>query len=200
MTNKFYLSLCVITYNYSNKKSIKGDKLKAMMNLKNIILLLSFPVILISFLNCGSKKNMEQQLTFKQDPPFVIEDAYYQNWAGGVQEAGKGVNLHVNLKSIEKDVVIMNFYFRNQVLESKFTKQAPNQYVAYWRMDTNTDYIMHEDEMQEAKNIPRASFPFTLKKDEAVIEYWFGGDRFFYKLTDISAKQMISYPGAKPTD
>lgn len=171
-----------------------------MMNLKNIMLLLTIPFLLISFSNCGTKKNMEQQLNFEQNPPFVIEDAYYQNWAGGVQEAGKGVNLHVNLKSIKKDVVIMNFYFRNQVLESKFTKQVPKEYVAYWRMDNTPDFIMHEDEMQEAKNTPRASFPFNLKNDEAVIEYWFGGDRFFYKLSNISEKQMISYPGAKPIE
>lgn len=170
------------------------------MNLKNIILLLTMPFLLISFSNCGTKKNMEQQLTFEQDPPFVIEDAYYQNWAGGVQEAGKGVNLHANLKSIEKDVVILSFYFQDQILEARFTKQAPKEYVAYWRMDNIPDSIMHADEIQEAQNTPRPSFPFDLKKDEAVMEYWFGGDRFFYKLSDITEKQMISYPGAKPTE
>lgn len=171
-----------------------------MKNYKKILLLLTIPFILLSFSNCGTKKDMEQKLTLEENPPFVIEDAYYQTWAGGVQEAGKGINLHVNLKSVEKDVVIMNFYFRNQVLESKFTKQAPKQYVAYWRMDNAPDVVMHADEVQEAQNTPRPAFPFDLKMDEAVVEYWFGGDRFFYKLTDLSEKQMISYPGAKPIE
>ncbi len=171
-----------------------------MKNLQNILLLFTIPFVLLSFSNCGSKKNMEQELTFEKNPPFVIEDAYYQNWAGGIQEAGRGVNLHINFKSIEKDVVVINFYFRGQVLETKFTKQAPKQYVAYWRIDNTRDDIMHSDEMQEAQNTPRVSFPFDLMNDEAVIEYWSGGNRFFYKLSDIKEKQMISYPGAKPTE
>ena len=154
-----------------------------MKNLQNILLLFTIPFVLLSFSNCGSKKNMEQELTFEKN-----------------QEAGRGVNLHINFKSIEKDVVVINFYFRGQVLETKFTKQAPKQYVAYWRIDNTRDDIMHSDEMQEAQNTPRVSFPFDLMNDEAVIEYWSGGNRFFYKLSDIKEKQMISYPGAKPTE
>ncbi len=171
-----------------------------MKNFKKILLLFTVPFVLLSFSNCGSKKNMEQEITFEENPPFIIENSYYQNWVGGLQEVGRGVNLHVNFKSLEKDVVVMNFYFRDQVLETKFTKQAPKEYVASWRQDNTFEDIMDIDEMQEAQNTPRRSFLFDLKKDEAVIEYWFGGDRFFYKLSNIKEKQMLSYPGAKPTE
>lgn len=133
-----------------------------------------------------------------QNPPFKISEAYYQNWAAGVEQGGTGANVHINFSEIDPDVVIQNIYFKNRILEAKGNVNEPMQFVGYLKNDEQADVVMDSDPMKEAQNSPSKSFPFELEENQAVVEYWYGGKKNYYKIIRLSEKEMIPYPQAKP--
>lgn len=137
-------------------------------------------------------------MSLEQNPPFTISEAYYQKWVAGVEEGGSGTNIHITFTEKDEDVVIQNIYFRNQVLEAKGNINQPNQFVAYYVNDTERDVIMDSDPMKEAQNTPTKLFPFELKANEAVVEYWFDGKKNYFKVSNIFQKDLIPYPQANP--
>ena len=99
---------------------------------------------------------------------------------------------------MDPDTVIQNIYFRNQILEAKGNMNKPNEYVGYLKNDAQRDVIMDADPMKEAQNTPQKTFPFQLENNEAVVEYWFGGKKNYYKISNLTEKEMIPYPQANP--
>ena len=169
-----------------------------MKNIKNIIALLIVPMLLFGFSNCGGTKTDSSKISFEQTPPFKISEAYYQNWVAGVKEGGSGTNVHITFSEMEADVVIQNIYFRNHILEAKGNVNDPNQYVGYLKNNTQRDVIMDADPVKEAQNVPSKTFPFQLEENQAVIEYWFGGKKNYFKIENLSQKEMIPYPQTNP--
>ncbi|HET8803282.1 MAG TPA: hypothetical protein VFM72_01790 [Aequorivita sp.] len=169
-----------------------------MKNIKNIIALLIVPMLLFGFSNCGGTKTDSSKISFEQTPPFKISEAYYQNWVAGVKEGGSGTNVHITFSEMEADVVIQNIYFRNQKLEAKGNVYEPNKFVGYLKNEAQRDVIMDSDPIKETQNTLPTPFPFQLEENEAVIEYWFGGKKNYYKVSNLSQKEMIPYPQANP--
>src|SRR5690554_2660964 len=101
-----------------------------MKNFKTILMLLTVPLLLLSFSNCGGAQN-NSTLALEQNPPFKIAEAYTQSWVAGTKEGGSGTNIHLVLSEMEDDVVVQNVYFRNQILEAKGNINEPNQFVAH---------------------------------------------------------------------
>ncbi len=164
---------------------------------KNISLILTLPILLFSLSNCGGAQNVNDQ-KLVQNPPFKISEAYFQDWIAGVQEAGSGTNVSIAFAEMKPDVVIQNIYFKNQILEAKGNVNAPNQYIGYLKNDTKRNVIMDADPMKEAQNIPPKTIPFKLEENQAVVEYWFGGKKNYYKVETLTKKEMIPYPQANP--
>ncbi len=169
-----------------------------MKNLKTILALLTLPLLLLSFSNCGGAQDKTEKFILVQNPPFKIVEAYFQNWVAGVQEGGSGTNIYLVFSDKDKDVVIQNIYFRNQILEAKGNVNEPNQFVGYLRNDAQREVIMDSDPMKEAQNNPSKSFPFQLENNQAVVEYLFGGKKNYYKISNLSQKEMIPYPQSNP--
>lgn|SRR5690606_7112059 len=167
-------------------------------NLKKIIALLTLPTLLLCFPNCVGSKDPNSNKSFVENPPFKIAEAYYQNWVAGVQDGGSGTNVHILLDEKDTDVVIQNIYFKNQILEAKGNVNEPNQFVAYLKNDAQRDVVMDADPIKEAQNNPPKTFPFQLTDNQAVIEYWFGGKKNYYKISNLAEKQMLPYPQANP--
>ena len=180
------------------KVSTALDQTTKMKVTKIIFFLITVPLFLLSFSNCGGTQTNNPKMAFEQNPPFKITEAYYQNWVAGVKEGGSGTNVHIVLSEMDSDVVIQNIYFRNQILEAKGNVNEPNQFTGYLKNDAQRDLIMDADPMKEAQNNPPSSFPFQLEKNQAVVEYWFGGKKNYYKISNLTEKQMIPYPQANP--
>lgn len=166
--------------------------------MKTIAIILTLPFFLLGFSNCGGAKADGTKMSFEQNPPFTISEAFYQNWVAGIKEGGSGTNVHFIFGEMQPDVVIQNIYFRNHILEAKGNIKEPSQFVGYLKNETQRDVIMDADPMKEARNTPPRDFPFQLEKNEAVIEYWFGGKKNYYKVSNIPQKEMIPYPQANP--
>lgn len=167
-------------------------------NTKILLFLFTIPLLLISFSNCGGTQKNNSKIMFEQNPPFKITEAYFQNWVAGVEDGGSGTNVHIIFSEINPDAVIQNIYFKNQILEAKGNVNEPNQFVGYLKNNAQRDVIMDADPMKEAQNNPPSSFPFQLEKNQAVVEYWFGGKKNYYKISNVTEKQMIPYPQANP--
>lgn len=169
-----------------------------MKNTKILLFLFTVPLLLLSFSNCGGAQKSNPKITFEQNPPFKITEAYYQNWVAGVKEGGSGTNVYIVFSEMYSDVVIQNIYFRNQILEAKGNVNEPNQFVGYLRNDAQRDVIMDADPMKEAQNTPLKIFPFELENNQAVVEYWFSGKKNYYKIIKLAQKEMIPYPQSYP--
>ncbi len=169
-----------------------------MKNLKTLIALLVVPLFLFSFSNCGGTQEVQIKKTLTQNPPFKITEAYYQNWVAGVRDGGSGTNVHIAFSEMSPNVIIQNIYFRNQILEAKGNINEPSKYVGYLKNEPQRDVIMDVDPMKEAMNTPPKTFPFQLEDNQAVVEYWFGGKKNYYKISNLTQKDMIPYPQANP--
>ena len=166
-----------------------------MDSFKNIITLCTFSLFLFSFSNCGSSQTNDYSLT--QEPPFSIEDSYFQKWVAGVRGGGSGINVHLSFNTLPENVKIDSIYFRNKVVKAKQVSQDPIQFVGYFKTETNRDVIMDVDAKEEATNVPPKKTPFQLAENAAVISYSKKGTLQYYKLTNIAEKQMLAYPQSK---
>ncbi len=134
---------------------------------------------------------------FEKNPPFKIEDAFYQKWAAGIQEGGSGIHISIKLKDLDPNVVVQNIYFREHILEAKNSLQALNNFSAHLINNTNkTTIVMDINPVKEAENTPSNEFPFELDQNEAVISYWFEGERNYFKVHNLTEKREIAYPQA----
>ncbi len=166
--------------------------------MKSITIILTLPILLFAFSNCGGAQKANDNLKFTPNPPFKIAEAYYQNWVAGIKEGGSGTNVHIAFSEVDPDVVIQNIYFRNHVLEAKGNVNEPNKYVGYLKNETQRDIVMDADPMKEAQNTPSKPFPFQMEENQAVVEYWFGGKKNYYQIENLSQKEMIPYPQTNP--
>lgn len=166
--------------------------------MQTISLILTLPILLFSLSSCGGTQNTENKNSFVQNPPFKISEVYYQKWVAGVKDGGSGTNVHLIFSEIDKDVVIQNIYFNKHILEAKGNLNEPKHFVGYLKNDHKADVIMDSDPLKEAQNTPSKIFPYELDANEAVVEYWFNGERNYYKISNISQKDMIPYPQANP--
>lgn len=169
-----------------------------MKNIQSILILLTMPVLLLSLSNCGGTKQQTEVMKLTQNPPFVIAEAFFQNWVAGVEEGGSGTNIHITFQQIEPTVEIRNLYFRDRILPLKKDTQISTKYTAYLNHETQRNIIMDADPVMESQNAPPSLFPFKLKDNEAVIEFW-NVDAFnYFKIENLQQKEMLAYPKTNP--
>lgn len=170
-----------------------------MKKTNSIILFLSLLFVSINFCSCGGSKSSNNNFVFEKNPPFKIEESYFQKWTSGVEEGGSGINVHILFSEMEPNMAIQNIYFRNHILEAKSSPNDPNNFTAHLKKDSDKrSFVMDSDPLKEAQNTPSEEFPFHLDENEAVISYWFEGKRNYYKVHNLSEKREIAYPQAPP--
>ena len=170
------------------------------LGIRNFILNIPILVIAIAMEGCGSTGNVDTGISFDQHPPFQIEKAYFQQWVAGVREGGSGTDVYIEFSQMEPNVVIQEIYFRGEILEAKSSLQTPKKYSAHLTHSSSDTTIMHKDVLKEAENTPRKSFPFQLEDDQAVMGYWFGGEKKYFKISHLDQKPRQAYPQAPPKE
>ncbi len=167
------------------------------MNIRLIIL----PLILFSFVQCCPTKN-----GFQKGAPFAIASSFYQEWVGGQADVSD-LTLQIHLENVKDGVQPEFIYFKNKK-EKIAVKKVENGRVIWVTnfSDTNKntlkkDVIMHADSKKEFGNTPPeilTNFPFEIGENEAVISYQYKGKLAYYKLTELTQKETLFYPAAKP--
>lgn len=147
--------------------------------------------------SCGSAQN-SNKLIFEENPPFTIQKAYFQKWAGGIESAGSGLDMYVIFENLSPQVKIKNVYFRNQITELQKSIDNSNEYFANLSKKPRLDVVMDKNPIQEAQNTPNKEFPFDLKDNEAVLSYSLNGKIHYYKIPNLSEKESLAYPQSNP--
>ncbi len=172
------------------------DRKLTMKTTKILFFLFTLPLFLFSFSNCGGAQN-KSDLKLVENPPFKIADVYYQNWVAGVRDGGSGTNIHISLSDIQPGVKVKDIYFRGQRVDAKYSALEPGKYVGYLNNKTSNDVIMDSDPTKEAQNTPADPIPFKISDNEAVISYFVDGQKNYYKISNMSQKDMLAYPQVK---
>lgn len=157
---------------------------------------LAIVVLLCICMSCGSSKS-DAPYSLTEKTPFGISYGSFQEWVAGVQGGGSGVNLVIHFKEVEQGVTFQEVYFRNQISEAK--KPIPQRVEASFKGVVNREIIMDGNAVKEAVNTPKAPFPFTLLRDEAVLKYVYNGKVFYSKLSPLIEEKPIAYPSAPPS-
>jgi hypothetical protein len=161
---------------------------------------ISMVIVLFAFFSsCTSQK----KLTMKT--PFVLGEATYQPWTGGMKASGKGVKLEILTSDIEENVVFEQIYFQGNIspLHSEGDKLTANMKIDSGK---KPDMVMHSDSVQEVGNQPpplkegKVDFPFEINDDEAVISYTKKGKRKYAKVVGMKKLKPLIYPAAKPNE
>ncbi|QAA82310.1 hypothetical protein EI546_11540 [Aequorivita sp. H23M31] len=168
--------------------------------LKTSYLFIPLFILSIGIGSCGSSKIADDKMIFEENPPFTIENAYFQKWVAGIEEGGSGTKVHLTFRSMEPNVVIKNIYFQNQIIKAQKSSANPREYTADFPNSSRNDIVMDIDPVKEAANTPSGNFPFELNKNEAVLGYLFNGKENFYKISHLSEKEHLAYPQSNPNN
>ena len=157
--------------------------------------------IIISFTlsSCGGSKSNNSNFT--SNPPFKIQEIYFQKWVSGVRGGGSGTNVYITFSEVSKGVVFQEIFFQNK--KSNLNTTSTNQLAANFKSTQNTNVIMDGDPTKEAVNTPPEKIPFQLEKNEAVISYSDPDSNrekktYYYKILNIEEKEMLAYPQSNP--
>jgi len=147
---------------------------------------------LLTFLatqNCANKL----QETF----PVAIKEVYYQRWVGGVRGGGSGTGFYISFeKQLPKDIVLNKLYFRGQKDSLRLIDET--NYIASFRGTSNWQRGNQEIVTDDVPLKQKSEAPFEIKDDEALIEYTQNKTKKYYKIANVSEKEMLAYPSARP--
>ena len=170
--------------------------LSCMKSIKVLLYFLSFALIPLSMVQCGSAQ------TNLHEMPIQINEAYYQSWIAGVQGGGSGINLFITIQQLPSDIQLENAFFQKKI--AKLRKENDTLLVARFLTDLNRerDIVMSDNPIEESVNTPQEtpSFPFPLADNEAGVSYMQEGVLKYSKILNITEKETIAYPSAPPKD
>jgi hypothetical protein len=160
--------------------------------IKKAIFVCSFVWILL--VSCSSQKEVSTQL------PYEIESVYFQQWIGGQELSGSGVNFHLTFKNaLPQNTTLEKLYFQDK--ECVFERESNVKYVAkIYSKPQNQDLILDGDSQKEYGNkAPEITQPkFELQPNEAILEFRIGTEVRYYKIVDLKEKELIAYPSTRP--
>ena len=148
------------------------------------------------FSSCGSGNTDASYLAFEDNPPFIIDEASYQQWTAGTPEGGSGINVFINFSDIKQGVLFKEIYFRGKQTQVVTSPAVRVQYVGYFKNEPKRDIIMDSNPIHEAANTPPNKSPFQLYDDEAVISYEFNGKTNYFRIQNLERKEPLAYPAS----
>ncbi|MGJ8731889.1 MAG: hypothetical protein ACSHW4_02055 [Cellulophaga sp.] len=146
--------------------------------------------------SCSSQKNLVDSA------PFEIGTAYCQDWYGGKEESGAGVEVKIPVANLD-GYRVNSLFFRGQQSYVKIQDEEGQKFVVATMLAKKAmppkDMVMHADPKEEVGNSPatkelQKDFPFELAYDEAVLSYYKGDVINYVKITGIKHKQALIYP------
>lgn len=153
---------------------------------KGLVLFIS-----LVLLSCANKFSLENKV------PFKIDDIYYEKWTAGIKGGGSGLYIYLTIESdatIEDNTIqLIGVYFREGYCVLK--KNSNTFYQGFIKTNENServelDITNKNTTIDKPDNI---EIPFDLKKDEAVISYYVGSKRKYYKVI-IKQKNLETFP------
>jgi len=161
--------------------------------LKNSLLLLSGFIVMTSFSQCSSAKELQDKA------PMEFGEVYCQAWTGGVEAAGSGIDIFIPVEEgsiTELDSV----YFRGKA--TKLERKEFNGSVTYigrFRSKPAKDIVISSDPNEEYGNTIeiKEKIPFELDDSECVVSYTSGDKTRYYKVTNIVERPRNNYPSMR---
>jgi len=169
-----------------------------MITIRNIISLITLPLIMFSFTQCSSQKKLQDKA------PIQLQEVYCQSWVAGVKGGGAGINIFIptDLKTHDHKR-LDSVYFRGKSAKLNIIEDKTIVYVGRFILEAykDQDIIMSSDKKEEYGNKMlkvKESIPFDLKDDECVVSYKEGEKTRYFKIENIVEKASIPYPSAPP--
>ncbi|MFD0863085.1 hypothetical protein ACFQ1M_12795 [Sungkyunkwania multivorans] len=171
-----------------------------MKTLKSIFTIITIPLFMASFSQCGSA----QDLKLEKKAPLAIKEgqAYCQQWVAGIKGGGAGYQLFIPVAE-ESKFTLEAAFFRGLKTTNLYFKKAGEGYLLTAHFDDGSnserDLILHEDPKKEVGNQPpkiKEEMPFKMAVDECVISYKEDGATKYFKVEGIVQREMQSYPMA----
>lgn len=157
------------------------------MKALNVILLLLLQ------LSCCNKLAIQETTTF----PVKIKEVYYQNWVAGVRGGGSGTNFHIEFEQqLPKDITLNQLYFRGK--KDAVQKNGETLYVVAFHGTANLERGEELSSDAPPSEVKKVVPPISISDDEAVLEFTQNGKRKLYKIKNVTEKEMLAYPSARP--
>jgi len=166
-----------------------------MKTLKTISFSILMLIVMASFSQCSSTKKL--QLNY----PLDLGQVYFQKWIAGIEGGGAGLNIFIPTE--DTSIKLDSVYFRGKAAKLEVKSQNGTIYIGRFISNFNKkkDLIMSNDPNAEFGNeMPEISqkIPFVLKDNECVISYKDGKTTKYFKVDNITEKDLIPYPSAPP--
>jgi hypothetical protein len=141
-------------------------------------------LILVAFFNlnfCSSNKTI-------QNAEQYIEKITFQNWVGGIENAGGGTILNIKLlKPLPENTTLIKIQFQNR--EGIISK---------------LDDVTHQSSIKtfdnELETVPTPTIITNLKPNQAKIFFNINGKENTTIINDVIELPMLIYPSAKPNN
>ncbi len=159
--------------------------------MNKLSIFLSTTIILLSFSFCSSTKGI-----VKQNHPFKVTNATYNTWVGG-QPGVRGIKVVITIDN--QDIQLDSVFFRNKKMPLKrvLYTELPTFVGVFSLPNTEKDYILHKNPINEYENTPNnksLNFPFSLKKNEAIISYILENKTYYSKIEEVKEiKSKVKY-------
>ncbi len=152
-----------------------------MRKLLNLIIVALIPFFFSSC--CASKTTICQK-----EAPFKVLNATYNIWDGG-QPGVKGISINITIDN--PTIQLDSVYFRNNKIPLRSdSKSEKLKFTGSYNLPyKNKDLIMSSNPLEEFGNKPhniKPNIPFNLKKNEAVVSYFYKGKRNYYKIKNVT--------------
>lgn len=172
---------------------------------KSFIISFSLLFVMISFSNCSSTKEINNQENniamqdFQKNTSFTLGETSFKHWVAGVKGGGSGVTLLILMEKNKNNIKLDSVYFRGMQSALESIKSG---YVASFKTEANQkkEVIMSSTKNAEYGNeIPdQKDIPFQLKDNECVISYTEDNTAKYFKIENIIEKPRDLYPSAPP--
>jgi len=138
---------------------------------------------------------MSSRLILENSKVKIIESVSFEKWVGGIESAGSGYHLYIEVAS--DTIQLDRIYFRSLKAD---IKKEHDGFKAYLKDNIKEDIVMSSNQIDELNNkLPNEeAFPFLLNDDECVISYFQNDVHKFIRVTNLIEKEVIKYPSAQP--
>lgn len=152
--------------------------------MKNFITIITVIVAATIFTQCSASKNNK---IVQIKPPFNVIKATYTSWVGG-QPGIRGITVQVEIDN--PNITLDSVYFRGlkSVLKIDKSTTMPIFVSSFVLPKKSKDFILDADPKKEYGNEPpriSTKFPFQLKKNEAVVSYFYKGKVRYFKIIEL---------------
>jgi hypothetical protein len=159
------------------------------LKLNNMKIFFKIPLISFTFFilsSCGSAKDKNTH-EFQEYKPFKILEATYNSTLD--EQIGKR-SIHIEITIDNPNIKLDAVYFRNSKSELKLETNSSNQLFVgnIYKKRSNKDYNLAIDSTKEFGNVApdiSSKIPFELKKNEAVVSYYFKDKKYYFKIRDL---------------